>query len=84
MKIPTNLKHKPVIVAEDYAKVDGKYAYETDVQGMSAGLAQWNDRGKVDISANKYGDIPDKNGPVSPKSFPCTVCWTSPFLYVIQ
>ena len=51
MKIPTNLKHKPVIVAEDYAKVDGKYAYETDVQGMSAGLAQWNDRGKVDISA---------------------------------
>ena len=51
MKIPTNLKHKPVIVAEDYAKVDGKYAYETDAQGMSAGLAQWNDRGKVDISA---------------------------------
>lgn len=51
MKIPTSLKHKPVVVAEDYSKVDGKYAYDTDVQGMSAGLAQWNDRGKVDISA---------------------------------
>ena len=51
MKIPTTLKHKPVIVAEDYSKIDGKYAYQTDVQGMSAGLAQWNDRGKVDISA---------------------------------
>lgn len=51
MKIPTTLKHKPVIVAEDYSKIDGKYAYQTDVQGISAGLAQWNDRGKVDISA---------------------------------
>lgn len=51
MKIPTTLKHKPVIVAEDYSKIDGKYAYQTDVQGMSVGLAQWNDRGKVDISA---------------------------------
>ena len=51
MKIPTNLKHKPVIVAKDYSRIDGKYAYATDVQGLSAGLAQWNDRGKVDISA---------------------------------
>ena len=24
MKIPTNLKHKPVIVSEDYSSVDGR------------------------------------------------------------
>lgn len=26
MEIPTNLKHKPVIVVEDYDKVDGRNA----------------------------------------------------------
>ncbi|QTD40488.1 DUF6530 family protein [Sporosarcina sp. Te-1] len=51
MKIPTHLKHKPVIVAENYANIDGRTAYKTDAQGLSLGLAQWNDRGKVDISA---------------------------------
>jgi len=51
MKIPTTLKHKPVIVAEGYGNIDGRYAYKTDVQGLSLGLAQWNDRGKLDISA---------------------------------
>lgn len=54
MKIPTTLKHKPVIVAEDYANVDGRMAYESDAQGLSLGLAQWNDRGKVDISAKVW------------------------------
>jgi hypothetical protein len=51
MKIPTTLKHKPVIVSEEYDKIDGRYAGDTDAKGMSVGLAQWNDRGKVDISA---------------------------------
>lgn len=51
MKIPTNLKHKPVVCAEEYYKIDGKYADNTDAQGLSLGLAQWNDRGNVDISA---------------------------------
>jgi hypothetical protein len=51
MKIPTELKHKPVIVSEDYNKIDGRYSEETDTKGLSLGLAQWNDRGKVDISA---------------------------------
>lgn len=54
MKIPTNLKHKPVIVSENYENVDGKYAYNTDAKGLSLGLAQWNDRGKVDISAKVW------------------------------
>ena len=51
MKIPTTLKHKPVIVAENYDSIDGRGAYHSDAKGLSLGLAQWNDRGKVDISA---------------------------------
>lgn len=54
MKIPTNLKHKPVIVADDYEHIDGRSAYDTDAKGLSLGLAQWNDRGKVDISAKVW------------------------------
>lgn len=54
MKIPTALKHKPVIVCEDYENVDGRYAYNSDAKGLSLGLAQWNDRGKVDISAKVW------------------------------
>jgi hypothetical protein len=51
MKIPTTLKHKPVIVSEEYDKIDGRYAGNSDAKGLSVGLAQWNDRGKVDVSA---------------------------------
>ena len=54
MKIPTTLKHKPVIVCENYENVDGRYAYSSDAKGLSLGLAQWNDRGKVDISAKVW------------------------------
>lgn len=54
MKIPTNLKHKPVIVSENYENIDGCKAYDTDAKGLSLGLAQWNDRGKLDISAKVW------------------------------
>ena len=60
MEIPTNLKHKPVIVAEDYARIDGRTAYESDAQGLSLGLAQWNDRGRVDISAKVWRHTGEK------------------------
>lgn len=50
MKIPTTLKHKPVIVSENYDKIDGRDV-NSDAKGLSVGLAQWNDRGKVDVSA---------------------------------
>ena len=60
MKIPTNLKHKPVIVSENYENVDGRYAYKSDAKGLSLGLAQWNDRGKVDISAKVWRHTGDK------------------------
>ncbi|MDF2713720.1 MAG: hypothetical protein K0R28_645, partial [Paenibacillus sp.] len=54
MKIPTTLKHKPVVVSDNYEQVDGRYARNTDAKGLSLGLAQWNDRGKVDISAKVW------------------------------
>lgn len=54
MKIPTTLKHKPVFVSENYENIDGRKAYDTDTKGLSLGLAQWNDRGKLDISAKVW------------------------------
>jgi hypothetical protein len=54
MKIPTVLKHKPVIVSENYENIDGRNAYGSEAKGLSLGLAQWNDRGKVDISAKVW------------------------------
>ncbi|MCP4684731.1 MAG: hypothetical protein GY867_04705 [bacterium] len=51
MKIPTTLKHKPVITVPNYPSVDGRYANNTDAKGLSLGLAQWNERGQVDVSA---------------------------------
>ncbi len=54
MKIPTTLKHKPVITCENYENVDGRNAYNSDAKGLSVGLAQWNDRGKVDASAKVW------------------------------
>jgi len=54
VKIPVTLKHKPVITVEDYENIDGRTAYKTDAKGLSLGLAQWNDRGKVDISAKVW------------------------------
>ncbi|HHX74292.1 MAG TPA: hypothetical protein GX699_05240 [Firmicutes bacterium] len=60
MKIPTTLKHKPVIVVENYENVDGRYAYQSDAKGLSLGLAQWNDRGKVEISAKVWRHTGEK------------------------
>ena len=41
MKIPTTLKHKPVVVAQDYSNIDGRSA-TPDAKGLSW-LGQWND-----------------------------------------
>ncbi len=52
MKIPAHLKHKPVIVLENYEQIDGNYLpTETDAKGLSLGLAQWNEQDVLDISA---------------------------------
>lgn len=41
IKIPQNLKHKPIYAINDYAAVDGNYKNNTDVVGLSLGRAQW-------------------------------------------
>ena len=60
MKIPTELKHKPVIVSDDYDLIDGRNANNTDAKGLSLGLAQWNDRGNLDISAKIWRHTGEK------------------------
>ncbi len=60
MKIPTTLKHKPVIISENYENVDGRNANDTDAKGLSLGLAQWNDRGNVEISAKVWRHTGEK------------------------
>lgn len=54
MKIPIHLKHKPVIVLEDYEAIDGKYQGGSDAKGLSLGMAQWNDHRNVEISAKVW------------------------------
>lgn len=60
MEIPTSLKHKPVVVVPNYQNLDGRYAHDSDAKGLSLGLAQWNDRGKVDISAKVWRHTGEK------------------------
>lgn len=48
---PTNLKHQPIIAVNDYDKVDGKYAGETDAKALTLGNAQWD---RNDISAKVW------------------------------
>lgn len=60
MKLPTELKHKPVIVSEDYDLIDGRFAGKTDAKGLSLGLAQWSERGVLEISAKIWRNTGEK------------------------
>lgn len=60
MKIPTGLKHKPVIISEDYDLIDGRNQGDTDAKGLSLGLAQWNERGSLEISAKIWRHTGEK------------------------
>ncbi len=60
MNIPNHLKHKAVIVAEGYDAIDGQHAHATDAKGLSLGLAQWNDRGSLEISAKVWRHTGEK------------------------
>ena len=61
---PTNLKHKPILVADDYENKDGKYQNNTDCKALSIGRAQWdNDEISAKIwrykeeKKDEYGNI---------------------------
>lgn len=42
MKSPKHLSHKPIISVNDYDKIDGLYADDTDAKALSIGKAQYN------------------------------------------
>ncbi len=54
MKIPTNLNHRPVVVSDNYERVDGRLARNTDAKALSLGVAKGNSRRKVDLSAKVW------------------------------
>ncbi|MGG1659383.1 DUF6530 family protein [Brevibacillus sp. NRS-1366] len=56
MKTPTTTSHKPVIISENYDKVDGRFAQSSDAKSLSLGLTQWNDQGKFALSAKVWGN----------------------------
>lgn len=63
MKIPTHLKHIPLIKLENYDKIDGRYATKkSDAKGLSIGIAQWNKAGQTEISAKVWRHTAAKNG----------------------
>lgn len=51
MEAPKHLSHKPIIAVNDYDKMDGMYANNSDVVELSIGFAQYNDS---DISAKVW------------------------------
>ncbi|MBO2682802.1 DUF6530 family protein [Shewanella algae] len=60
MSIPTHLKHKPVIEVDDYDRIDGPYANNTDAKGLSIGIAQWNTPGWTELSAKVWRNTGNK------------------------
>ncbi|WP_429840731.1 DUF6530 family protein [Brevibacillus sp. FIR094] len=54
MKIPTTLNHKPVVVSDNYERVDGRLARNTDAKALSLGVVEGSSRRKVDLSAKVW------------------------------
>lgn len=42
MKCPTHLSHQPILAVDDYDKIDGPYAHNTDAMALSLGLSQFD------------------------------------------
>lgn len=43
MKAPEHLQHKPIIVVNDYDRIDGHYAPDSDAKALSIGQAQYDE-----------------------------------------
>lgn len=54
MNIPASTNHKPVIISDNYGKVDGRFAYKTDVKALSLGLSEQNEDGRARIAAKVW------------------------------
>lgn len=60
MRIPSHLKHKPVLEVVNYDEIDGPYAGDTDAMGLSIGMAQWNSPGWTEFSAKVWRHTGEK------------------------
>ncbi|WP_291637424.1 DUF6530 family protein [Clostridium sp.] len=61
LKVPNHLKHKPIYEINNYSLIDGPYVGASDALGLSIGLAQWNERGRMDISAKVWRHTGDQS-----------------------
>lgn len=57
MKCPTHLSHKPIVSVDDYDKIDGRYAGNSDAKALSVGLAQYDENS---ISAKVFRQTNNK------------------------
>ena len=55
MNIPTHLKHKPIIAVENYDRIDGPYADDTDAMGLSVGIAHLKSKQNINIKKMSNG-----------------------------
>ncbi|MCC0690761.1 DUF6530 family protein [Clostridioides sp. ZZV14-6387] len=54
MRVPEYLSHKPIVAVDNYDRIDGKYANNSDAKALSLGKAQWSDDDNVEISAKVW------------------------------
>ena len=57
MRVPQHLAHKPIIGVDNYDRVYGKYANNSDAKALSIGNAQWDSN---DISAKVWRHTDEK------------------------
>lgn len=69
MKIFATSEHKPVVVSENYDRVDGRHARNTDVQALSLGLTRESDHKKAAITAKVWKNA-GENGASQPEELP--------------
>ncbi|MCC0630776.1 MULTISPECIES: DUF6530 family protein [unclassified Clostridioides] len=54
MRVPEYLSHKPIVAVDNYDRIDGKYANNSDAKALSLGKAQWSDDENIEISAKVW------------------------------
>ncbi|MCC0697260.1 DUF6530 family protein [Clostridioides sp. ES-S-0048-02] len=57
MRVPEHLSHKPIVGVDNYDRIDGKYANESDAKALSIGKSQWNNE---EISAKVWRHTGEK------------------------
>lgn len=60
--IPKHLSHKPIVGVDNYERIDGHTANNTDARALSVGFAQY---GKKEISAKVFRKAPTQWSPQS-------------------